>query len=317
MLEAILTSEELAAIQEARGKGGAPPPPRSASGSKLEAEPMPLISEDGGGAHARPHALALANRWAPALSSRLRRAFGLNTEIMVVGAEVVDPTYFSRELNNAWTRALEVDSGHLPMVCVIGGTFVEGMASAMLGGRLEPSTTSRGLSPAARGLFGRCGRAIIAALQDAWREEDTRPLTMIEDVAQVQTSWRRITDGPALMITLEMAKPVDATFRLIASPETFVPPRIFNIASVAPGALEEVLGRVPLEVRVELGSTTLSMRQLHRLEIGTLLELDRTTDEPLPIRCGELLRARGRPLSTNGNLAIEVKELTRPMTEDC
>ena len=54
------------------------------------------------------------------------------------------------------------------------------------------------------------------------------------------------------------------------------------------------------------------MSELRRLGPGSQLTLPVFVDDPLPIYCGDVLKAWGRPVVTRGVLAVEVAALAVP-----
>jgi flagellar motor switch/type III secretory pathway protein FliN len=73
-----------------------------------------------------------------------------------------------------------------------------------------------------------------------------------------------------------------------------------------PGAIENALGAVPIEVRVELGKAQMSMSEFSSLRPGAVVALDRFVDDPLPVRCAGVIKATGRALVSRGVLAVEI-----------
>ena len=69
---------------------------------------------------------------------------------------------------------------------------------------------------------------------------------------------------------------------------------------------------VPLRVTVELGKTRLPLADILRLGPGSVIELDRLEGEPLEIKAGGRLIARGVAVVVNGRLAVRLTEIVDP-----
>ncbi len=66
---------------------------------------------------------------------------------------------------------------------------------------------------------------------------------------------------------------------------------------------------VPLRVTVELGTARVQVADLLQLRSGSVLELEQLEGEPLMIRAGGKLIARGVAVVTNGRLGIRITEI--------
>ena len=320
MTDAILSPEELEAIQKATTGGR-----RSAvitSPSEVEVTPVALIADDREGELARPRALAIANRWAPALAARLKRAFNLDVEIQVEGADVADGSYATKELQTSWCRGVTVAGGKLPLVVSVGGALVEVIAAILLGAKLdddtEPVAEDRNPSPAARKIFTKGGRMMLATLLEAWREDDHRHIEVIDDATESERRIRAYGEGDAvIVVSLNVESPVAGRIRIIGTPEAFIAPRPVTASQTVPRAVVlDVLGGISMELVVELGGARIPMRDVKRLAPGTLIKLDRSMSEPVPIRCDGVVKARGQVISQNGNFAVEIVDLIRGTSED-
>ena len=73
---------------------------------------------------------------------------------------------------------------------------------------------------------------------------------------------------------------------------------------------------VPLKVTVELGKTRLSLAEILRLGSGSVIELDRLEGEPLEIKAGGRLFARGVAVVVNGRLGIRLTEILETTAQD-
>lgn len=77
------------------------------------------------------------------------------------------------------------------------------------------------------------------------------------------------------------------------------------------GALADVgfLLGIPVELVIELGRTTLSVRDLSELKKDDVVKLDRGAGQPLDIRAGGRLVGRGEVVIQDNRVALRVIEL--------
>jgi flagellar motor switch protein FliN/FliY len=72
--------------------------------------------------------------------------------------------------------------------------------------------------------------------------------------------------------------------------------------------LDLLLG-VPLDVTVELGATKMLVRDILKLGIGAVVELDRAAASPVDLLVNERLVARGEIVSIDDNFGVRVTEV--------
>lgn len=75
--------------------------------------------------------------------------------------------------------------------------------------------------------------------------------------------------------------------------------------------LRDVVLKIELDLKLELGKTDISVIDLLRLQAGDVVRLDRHPGAPLPIMTGKRLKAWGTPLEVNGNLAFQFERWRR------
>ncbi len=66
---------------------------------------------------------------------------------------------------------------------------------------------------------------------------------------------------------------------------------------------------VPLRVTVELGSTRMLVREVLRLDKGSVIDLDRAAGEPADVLVNGRLLARGEVTVENDRLAVRIVEM--------
>ena len=71
------------------------------------------------------------------------------------------------------------------------------------------------------------------------------------------------------------------------------------------------LAEVPVTVEAVLGSCTLTVDELLRLNAGSVIEVDRRVGEPIDLMVGGRLLARGELVLIDGALGLTLTELVR------
>ncbi len=66
---------------------------------------------------------------------------------------------------------------------------------------------------------------------------------------------------------------------------------------------------VPLEIKVELGSVRMTLREILDLHEGSLIQLNKLAGEPLDIYANDRLIARGEVVVIDENFGIRVTEI--------
>ncbi len=77
---------------------------------------------------------------------------------------------------------------------------------------------------------------------------------------------------------------------------------------VSPASID-LLKDVPLHVTAELGRTKMLVKDILRLTVGSVIELDKETGEPLDLMVNNKLIARGEVVEIDGNFGIRVTEI--------
>ena len=77
---------------------------------------------------------------------------------------------------------------------------------------------------------------------------------------------------------------------------------------------QEIIQAIPINLTIEVGSTTLKLRDLLKLSQGSLLELDRTAGELMDIKVNNTVIAKGEVVETSdGKYGITVVEIVAPL----
>jgi flagellar motor switch protein FliN/FliY len=95
--------------------------------------------------------------------------------------------------------------------------------------------------------------------------------------------------------------------------------REVTFADIEPGQGEmgnpqnmEFLLDVPLEITVELGKNKITIGDLLKLSQGSVVELDRTTEQPLEIFVNKKLMAQGEVVVVNDRFGIRLTNIISP-----
>ena len=75
------------------------------------------------------------------------------------------------------------------------------------------------------------------------------------------------------------------------------------------GPNERFLQEIPIELVVELGRATLTVRELSQLSKDDVIELDRLASAPLDIVAGGQVFARGEVVVVDDRVALRITEL--------
>ncbi|MBN2061869.1 MAG: flagellar motor switch protein FliN [Deltaproteobacteria bacterium] len=69
---------------------------------------------------------------------------------------------------------------------------------------------------------------------------------------------------------------------------------------------------IPLEISVELGNATITIGELLKLSQGSVVELNKLTDEPLEIFVNKRLMAHGEVVVVNEKFGIRLTNIASP-----
>jgi flagellar motor switch protein FliN/FliY len=78
------------------------------------------------------------------------------------------------------------------------------------------------------------------------------------------------------------------------------------------GANVGLLESVQLEAVLRFGERQLSLRELGKLRVGSVVELDKAIKDPAELLVGERVVARGEVVIVEGNYALRVGEVVAP-----
>lgn len=75
----------------------------------------------------------------------------------------------------------------------------------------------------------------------------------------------------------------------------------------------ELIESIPVNLTVELGSASLKLKDLLRLQQGSVLELNRAVGEHLDLKVNGTVIAKGEVVSVGDQLGLSVLEVVSPM----
>jgi flagellar motor switch protein FliN len=220
---------------------------------------------------------------------------------LVAGEPVVGADWRSAGLAGAVVADL-----HLPgaprIAVLVGADLVEALAASPLGGLDLAAATQPALDAAATALGGMCSaaREVSVELVDT---DLGGPFTAVPLLGGGLTAG-------ALLVTDGAAAAADAV-RAVAMPAAPVVP-----APAAPLSQRgiEMLHGVDMEVTVELGRATMTVRELLALSPGEVLELDRAAGSPADLLVNGRLIARGEVVVVDEDFGLRITEIVDEST---
>jgi len=69
---------------------------------------------------------------------------------------------------------------------------------------------------------------------------------------------------------------------------------------------QRILGDIPVQATVELGQAELSLKDIHDLAEGTIVELNRLAGEPLDLKVGGQLIAQGEVVAIDDHYGLRI-----------
>ncbi len=318
MVHGVLNPEEMEAIRKKLAPQGLAP----LSEPQPEPTPIPLIADDHAGSRAKPEALRILNGWLPHMLKLVRRAITVPLQVGVADASIVEGAALREELEGTWMRFARGPKRDA-LVLSFGGPIVEHVAARLLGSRNEEARPEEGprrrsTSNIGRKLFSRVGDLALSSLTIHWQDQlgiGLIPVTVDGDITDLKRSF--FASDVLVCAAVDFTAPAGGRLVVAGRPNAFLSraPEV-SFQTVSRRAVENALGTVPVEVSVELGRTSLTMREIATLAPGSFIELSSTVDTPLPIRCEGVLKAYGRPVVSEGAVAVEIILLEVTMTAE-
>ena len=188
---------------------------------------------------------------------------------------------------------------HLPgaprIAVLVGADLVEALAASPLGGLDLAAATQPALEAAAAAFGTGCGAAREVTVDLVGADLGT-PFTAVPLLGGGLTAGARLVSDAAATAA--------ASVRAAVQPEPVVAPSVR-----LPQRGIEMLHGVDMEVTVELGRTTMTVRDLLALSPGEVLELDRAAGSPADLLVNGRLIARGEVVVVDEDFGLRVTEI--------
>lgn len=82
-----------------------------------------------------------------------------------------------------------------------------------------------------------------------------------------------------------------------------------EVREIREKAEKELLYDLPVEIRVKLADTIMTVKELEELEVGSLIELDKMVAEPAEVYAGNVLLAKGEAFIIDDKFAVRLIEI--------
>ena len=73
----------------------------------------------------------------------------------------------------------------------------------------------------------------------------------------------------------------------------------------------DLLKDTEITLRIKLGSKTLLLADVRKLDIGSTVELDRLANDPIELMMGDTVVAHGEVVVVDGNFGIQITTMVR------
>jgi flagellar motor switch/type III secretory pathway protein FliN len=147
----------------------------------------------------------------------------------------------------------------------------------------------------------------LSSLTIHWQDQLGISLSPILSEAEIADLRRTFFASDLLVCgSIEFTAPAPGRLIVAGRPQAFLHRAEIAQQPISRRAVENALGDIPVQVSVELGRASLTMREVSTLAPGSFIELSSTVDTPLPVRCEGILKAFGRPVVSNETVAVEI-----------
>ncbi|MDX2055316.1 MAG: FliM/FliN family flagellar motor switch protein [Polyangiaceae bacterium] len=211
--------------------------------------------------------------------------------------------------------SLEADEGNGWADLTLDAAAISVMLDGALGaaGGTESAVLTQELTLAQRALITRVARSLAGDFAQACREESGVPVKVVSAraVAPGENGNKPSTQGMYVRCDFD-GMPVKASITLGVS-STGLEEAAREVAEGQTGHFEgdprvaDAIRDVSLTLIAELGNVKLNLREVLRLQAGDVLRLNTAIDDPITIRVGQLVKLRGSPVISRGQLAIEIR----------
>jgi flagellar motor switch protein FliM len=233
---------------------------------------------------------------------------------------------FMKELpNGTLFHILALDPLPGRMMVVFSSEIIWVMLDRLLGGGGDNKAKGRALTDIGQALMNGMVEYMLNDVKAAWG----KMIPLIEPRLEDSTNnhhWVQMMMGNARILNVVFEVTIQQTtigtmgiyvpFMMLKPVATLLNPHVWIAGQEdqAPtdASREKVyrrLVKVPLSVRVELGSAELAIGELLSLQPGDVIRLDRSADAELPVYVSERLRYLARPGMLKGRVCVQIKSL--------
>lgn len=195
----------------------------------------------------------------------------------------------------------------------------------LLGGQGPFSMDIREFTPIEQGLMERVARKLLKDFEDSWAK--VQPLNIVYERSETDPQFVQIlapTDSVLVIsyaVTIQkvaadvIIEKITGTFRICLSNSTLEPikeklehPGVEESATHVNWSprMEQMLKKVNLEVTTELGSSSVTVKDLLNLVPGDVLQFEKNIHDPLEIQVEDKWKFTGYPVIYRGNKAVQV-----------
>lgn len=247
----------------------------------------------------------LAENWQGLLGSEVKLTT-TRTSASVAGScieSLPDPGYGAR---------LEMGADGFSSVVAFSGRLVQTLVFDMLGTLGEDWPEVRDLTPAevsmAELLFGEISRAF----SQAWPELEPLPCDLHSVISRPRRSRLFARDEAVIQTRITVETPFGPDDIFWIAPRTGL--ESIGIRDTAPDAeefqpapqLRELARRIPVELVIELGNTSLTLKELNDLQVGDYLPLDQLVYQPLQAMVDGRLQWLGTPCRLGNRQGFQI-----------
>ncbi len=298
--DGILDADELAAIQAAVRESA--PSGRRAKLDATEPTRLALIADDRSADAARPALMDFAARWSAVAPRTLRGHLTGTWQLDAIGADVVDGATAKAELRGAWVTGAM--NAHSEIVIAVQGSVIDLAAAQRCGAQKLLPDAARTPSSVSLRLFERAGKSMIESFCSVWPDAFDVAISPSTDLGIVS---RLVEARTVIRATLQFSNEVGGRVMIFTRPDSLaVRPPGLAANRVTTALIANALSNVSVELTVELGTLRMSLGELHKLEHGATHTLPQFVDSRVPVYCGGVLKAWGKPVVSRGVLAVQI-----------
>lgn len=158
-----------------------------------------------------------------------------------------------------------------------------------------------------RRFYDRAAREMLDQLERAWRE--VAPISLVWSGLASRASVIESEGGAAMLATFDVKGFSEACRVRVAIPtEPFTSGDGLRTKKGGASAVGISVLDVPLQLRAQVGTASMSLAEVGRLEPGTLIPLDAPSDGSVTVRIGNVEKFKGIPGTSGSKRAVQLVE---------